>query len=88
VGSGRARSGGGLAEIRERVAAELSKGVVIGLADLAIDGDDLMSELGMAPSPRLGSLLDSLLERAVADPSINERERLLALARSLLEPDA
>jgi hypothetical protein len=87
VGSGRERAGGGLAEIRARVAAQLAAGVVLGLADLAIDGDVLMDELDLPPSPRLGRLLDVLLERAVADPSLNDRTRLLALARSLIQQD-
>jgi hypothetical protein len=87
VGSGRERAGGGLAEIRARVAAQLAAGVVLGLADLAIDGDVLMDELDLPPSPRLGRLLDALLERAVADPSLNDRTRLLALARSLIQQD-
>ena len=54
VGSGRPRDGGGLAEIRARVAAQLEAGVVLSLQDLAIDGDDLMDALGLSPSPRLG----------------------------------
>lgn len=83
VGSGRPREGGGLAEIRARVAEQLAAGVVLGRNDLDIDGDDLMTELGLAPSPRLGWILDTLVERAVADPTINRRARLLALARSL-----
>lgn len=85
VGSGRPRDGGGLAEIRARVDAQLSQGVVLGLHDLDIDGEVLMAELGLAPSPRLGAVLDGLLERAIADPSINERSHLVALARSLID---
>ena len=84
VGSGRIRDGGGLAEIRERVAAQLAAGVVLELRDLDIDGDVLMAELGLEPSPRLGRILDELLERAIADPAINHRSRLLALARALM----
>jgi hypothetical protein len=83
VGSGRPRDGGGLGEIRARVAAELASGIVLDLHDLAIDGDDLMRELGLAPSPKVGAILRALLERAIADPSINRRDRLLPLARSL-----
>jgi putative nucleotidyltransferase with HDIG domain len=88
VGSGRPRDGGGLGEIRARVAAQLEAGIVLGLHDLDIDGDVLMAELGIAPSPRLGAILHELLERAVADPTINRRPRLLALARALVEQGA
>jgi len=87
VGSGREREGGGLAEIRVRVAAQLAAGVVLSLADLAVDGDDLMAEFALPASPRLGSILRELLSRAVADPAMNTRPRLLALARSLVEAE-
>ncbi len=88
LGSGRPRDGGGLAEIRARVEAQLASGVVLSLHDLAVDGEVLMAELGLAPSPRLGDLLDALLERAIADPTVNTPSRLLALARSLLAEGA
>lgn len=84
VGSGRPRDGGGLAEIRARVDAQLDAGVVLALGDLVIDGHDLMTELGLAPGPDLGRILHDLLARAIADPSINTRERLLAAARTLV----
>ncbi|CAN5617884.1 HD domain-containing protein [soil metagenome] len=87
VGSGRERDGGGLAEIRERVRSQLDAGVVLTLHDLAIDGEDLMAELGLTPSPQLGRLLRSLLTRAIADPTINTRERLMPLARAIVEGD-
>lgn len=84
VGSGRPRDGGGLAEVRARVAAEIAAGMVLDLRDLAIDGDVLMAEFGLDPSPRLGLVLHELLERAIADPAINQRDRLLAVARALI----
>jgi tRNA nucleotidyltransferase (CCA-adding enzyme) len=88
VGSGRTRDGGGLAEIRERVAAQLEAGVVLSVGDLAVDGDDLMTELGLSPSPQVGAILRDLLTRAIADPSINTRERLLAAARTVVDRTA
>lgn len=53
---------------------------------LALDGEDLQRELGLAPGPEIGRLLDELMEAVLDDPSINERERLLALARTHLDP--
>ncbi|MBA2632070.1 MAG: CCA tRNA nucleotidyltransferase [Chloroflexi bacterium] len=47
---------------------------------LAIDGHDLQRELGIDPGPRIGHVLDRLVERAVDDPSLNERSVLLRLA--------
>ena len=42
-------------------------------------GDDLLA-LGLR-GPEVGRILDTLLERVLDDPALNERERLLALAR-------
>lgn len=49
---------------------------------LALDGHDLLG-LGVAPGPRVGEVLDRLLDRVLDDPSLNTRERLAALAREL-----
>jgi tRNA nucleotidyltransferase/poly(A) polymerase len=50
------------------------------LADLAVDGSDLI-ELGYREGPELGRALDSLLDAVVDDPSLNTREQLLARVR-------
>lgn len=83
VGSGREREGGGLAEIRARVAGQLAAGVPLGIGDLAIDGRDLMEALEVAPGPEVGRILDGLLERVIGDPVLNTRDRLLKLARAI-----
>jgi tRNA nucleotidyltransferase (CCA-adding enzyme) len=76
-----------LAHLRARVDAELAASVVLDLSRLAIDGDDLMTELGLPAGPRLGRILDQLLERVIADPRLNDRATLLLLAESLLADD-
>ncbi len=53
------------------------------LADLALDGSDLMA-LGFEPGPELGRALESLLDAVVDDPSLNERETLERRAKALL----
>ncbi len=84
VGSGLPPDAGRLEELRTRVAAALAEGVVLDRRDLAIDGRDLMQELDLRPGPRLGRILDTLLERAQADPAINDRPTLLLLAQGML----
>ena len=53
------------------------------LADLAVDGSDLL-ELGYREGPQLGSVLDGLLDEVVDDPSRNDREWLLERAKERL----
>ena len=88
IGSGREPDAGDLDELRARVAAQLAAGVALDLRGLALDGSDLMAELGITPGPGLGRLLDWLLERVIADPSVNTRAGLLDLARRRLSSDA
>jgi len=84
LGSGLERSAHGLGELRARVTAQLEGPVVLERGDLAIDGDALMAELGITQGPALGRLLDDLLERAISDPTINDRATLLAMARDIV----
>ena len=53
------------------------------LADLAVDGSDLI-ELGYAEGPALGRALQTLLAEVVEEPARNRRELLLGRARELL----
>jgi putative nucleotidyltransferase with HDIG domain len=81
VGSGAGPDDDHLPELRERVQRVAQEGQPIALADLAIDGNDLLAEVGGQAGPWVGQLLDRLLESVISDPSRNTRERLLADAR-------
>jgi tRNA nucleotidyltransferase (CCA-adding enzyme) len=71
---------GGLDELRQRVGVVVAEGI-LQQGQLAIDGRDLIAELGLAPGPLIGELLARLLEAVLDDPSLNRRDRLLGLAR-------
>jgi tRNA nucleotidyltransferase (CCA-adding enzyme) len=88
VGSGREPDAGGLPELRARVAAQLAAGVALDLHGLAVDGRDLMEEFGWEPGPVVGRTLDRLLDRVIGDPNLNTRERLLAVARSMVAAES
>jgi tRNA nucleotidyltransferase (CCA-adding enzyme) len=87
IGSGVEPEAHGLDELRARVAAQLAAAVALDLRQLAVSGDDLIAELGVPPGPRLGRILDDLLERVVTDPALNDRATLLLLAESMLTED-
>jgi tRNA nucleotidyltransferase (CCA-adding enzyme) len=71
----------GLARLQERVASELAAEHAISTRDLAVNGQDVMRELAIKPSRRVGEVLESLLEKVVEDPALNERETLLRMIR-------
>ncbi|MGI8928142.1 MAG: CCA tRNA nucleotidyltransferase [Candidatus Limnocylindrales bacterium] len=82
VGSGLAAGAGHVDELEARINAELEARSPLTLQELAVDGDDLIDGLGLAPGPIVGELLERLLGSVIADPSRNTRERLLAEARA------
>ena len=86
AGSGLPPEAGRLGELRARIATELAADAVLDRRGLAVDGTDLMRELGLPQGPILGRILDALLERVIADPDLNDRPTLLLLARALV-PD-
>jgi tRNA nucleotidyltransferase (CCA-adding enzyme) len=87
VGSGVPADAHGLAELQARVDAQLDASVVLDRSRLAVRGDDLMSELRVPQGPRLGRILDALLERVIAEPQLNDRATLLLLAEAMLTED-
>jgi len=71
----------GLERLKERVAGEFAAAHALSTRDLAVDGQDVMRELAIKPSRRVGEVLEMLIEKVVDDPSLNERETLLRLIR-------
>jgi len=88
VGSGLVPDVDGLESLRARCRGQLDARVALDLSGLAINGDDLMRVLEIPAGPALGQLLDRLLEMVVVDPMLNDRSRLLTLARELVTADA
>jgi tRNA nucleotidyltransferase/poly(A) polymerase len=70
-----------LARLRELL--EEARAVPHRLADLAVDGNDLI-QLGLPEGPEIGRALHRLLADVVEEPALNDRETLLARAREAL----
>jgi tRNA nucleotidyltransferase/poly(A) polymerase len=63
---------------------ELRRSPPLTVADLALDGRDLI-RMGMRPGPSFRMVLEALLDRVLVDPSLNEPDRLAALVHEVLE---
>jgi len=84
VGSGLPPEAGHIAELASRIGAQLESHLVLTRKDLAVDGNELMTELGLSQGPLLGDLLNELTEHVVSEPALNDREILLDMSRRLI----
>ena len=57
----------------------VEEGQCVSLKTLAVTGKDLI-QAGMKPGKEMGAVLQSLLEKVLDDPKLNQKETLLALA--------
>jgi putative nucleotidyltransferase with HDIG domain len=83
IGSG-IEPGADLAMLRARVDAQRLARPPLSLAELAVDGSDLLREAALPPGPWVGTYLQRLLASVVNDPRRNRREVLLADVRRWL----
>jgi putative nucleotidyltransferase with HDIG domain len=74
----------GLALFAQRVTAMRKEGRAFTVAKLAVNGNDIMQRLGIAPGPRVGIILHELLESVLEDPGVNNRDKLFEIAEKLL----
>jgi tRNA nucleotidyltransferase (CCA-adding enzyme) len=75
-------------EFEQRIREELERKPPFGLADLAINGDDLMREFGIEPGKLVGEILNHLLEVVLDFPEKNSYDVLLEEARAYLKAKA
>jgi tRNA nucleotidyltransferase (CCA-adding enzyme) len=66
-------------ELRRRIGEELEARHALNIADLEIDGRDVMKTLGIEGGERVGAILREIFERVLDDPSLNRRDVLLDL---------
>ena len=53
------------------------------IADLAVNGKDIVKAFDLEPGPQVGRILNFLIEQVIERPELNTRERLLSLAANL-----
>lgn len=74
-----------IAEYEELYNHILQQGHCVTKKELAISGRDLIA-MGMQPGPKLGEILDQLLDAVLEDPQLNTLEKLSQLAHKLITP--
>jgi poly(A) polymerase/tRNA nucleotidyltransferase (CCA-adding enzyme) len=70
---------------RERVARILASEAAFNRAQLAVNGSDMIEQLGIEEGPLIGEILQKLLDMVIDRPEINTREQLLEIAAGMRE---
>ena len=72
-----------LEAMRERIERVLAESRALSIADLAVDGHDVMRELGLAPGPEVRAILERLLEEVLDHPEHNNADELRSRLRQI-----
>lgn len=71
-----------IVELKKRVEKCIETKSVMGLKDLAVGGNDLIAA-GIPSGKHLGAILNELFETVTDSPDMNDREKLLNLAKNI-----
>jgi poly(A) polymerase/tRNA nucleotidyltransferase (CCA-adding enzyme) len=71
--------------LKKRIEQVIEAENAFSVRDLDIDGNVIMSELGLKPGPVIGKILNELLELVLDNPDLNKRDILLQHAREVLD---
>ncbi|MEA2056375.1 MAG: HDIG domain-containing protein [Patescibacteria group bacterium] len=83
LGSGSRKTSWRLEELKQRIIEQLNQPFTV--TDLVIDGQDLMKALELKPGPIIGNILDQLMEKVLDNPEANTKEKLLKIAKEIVE---
>jgi tRNA nucleotidyltransferase/poly(A) polymerase len=54
------------------------------IKDLNVTGEDIIKELGISPGPKVGDILEKLLEEVIENPTLNKKNTLLSMIKEWL----
>jgi len=70
-------------EFRNRINAQIKKSHPFTISDLAVNGNDVMDILGLEPGPRVGKILNKLLDIVIEKPEHNKRDKLIEVLKHM-----
>ena len=72
-----------ISQLQLKISEVRSKDMALKLSDLKINGEDLIA-LGIPKGPKLGEILNKLLELVIEDPMVNTKEKLEELSKTMV----
>jgi poly(A) polymerase/tRNA nucleotidyltransferase (CCA-adding enzyme) len=71
-------------ELRRRIKKIIDDQNALHIKDLKVDGNDVMKELNIGPGPRVGEILEALLEKVLDNPELNTKAKLIELIKEYI----
>jgi poly(A) polymerase/tRNA nucleotidyltransferase (CCA-adding enzyme) len=68
---------------KARIDSLLNQSPPLSVSDLAVNGDDVMTLLGMRPGPEVGEILDRLVALVIEKPELNQKDTLLEFLKDM-----
>jgi len=72
-------------EFRNRINTQINRSYPFTISDLAVNGHDVMNIVGLQPGPKVGKILNQLLEDVIEKPKYNQRDRLIEILEEMRE---
>ncbi|GAG31534.1 unnamed protein product, partial [marine sediment metagenome] len=70
-------------EFKNRINSQIKKSCPFTISDLAVNGNDVMNVLGLQPGPRVGQILNQLLEKVIDKPEYNQKGKLMEMLKDM-----
>lgn len=70
-------------EFKNRINYQIRKSYPFTISDLAINGNDVMSRLSLHPGPRVGQVLNQILEKVIEKPEYNQKHKLMEILEDM-----
>ncbi len=79
AGMEREFAAGDMEGLKARIKKVIEEQAALKVEDLKVNGHDVMKILNLPPGPKVGEILNHLLEKVLDDPKLNEKEILLKM---------
>ena len=71
-----------LVELQKRIDRIIEEEHALHVIDLKVNGNDVMTILKIKPGPKVGQVLNDLLEKVLDDPKLNDRDKLFEMIKA------
>ncbi|MBW1858197.1 MAG: hypothetical protein JRI42_08005, partial [Deltaproteobacteria bacterium] len=70
-------------KFKNRVDSQIKKSYPFTISDLAINGHDVRKMVNLQPGPRVGQILNQLLEVVIEKPEYNRKDKLVEIVKRM-----